>query len=68
MNGSVSQSIHHSGPDSNISTTIGWIEIKICADIHAFKKLNVNFWGDLCINPSVLRFLHLAEVEMLVYR
>ncbi len=33
-NEAVSQSVHHFGPDCNISTTIGWIAMKFSSDIH----------------------------------
>ena len=35
-------SLHHFGPDWNISNTIGWIVMKFCADVHRLHTINPN--------------------------
>ena len=39
---SVICSVLHFGPDCNISSTIGWIAVKFCADIHGAQMINPN--------------------------
>lgn len=34
LSGMVSRFVHHTGPDWNISTIIGWSAVKLCTDIH----------------------------------
>ncbi len=43
---SVGRSVHHFGPDWNISRTIRWIAIKSGTEIHVAWKMNSNNFGD----------------------
>lgn len=44
--GSVNRSVHHFGPDPNISTALGWITMKFCTNIHGPHRMKANDFGD----------------------
>ncbi len=49
----VNWSVHHFGPDWNISTTIGWAVVKFCTDIHASQRMNPTDFDDSLTFPLV---------------
>lgn len=51
-------SVHHIGPDWNISTS-GWIAVKVCTDSHGPPRMNPTVFGD------VLTFLLVATVRLM---
>ncbi len=51
--GNVGQSVHHFSSDWNVSTTIGWIAIKVCTDIHGSQTMNPNDFDDPLTFPLV---------------
>lgn len=55
MGMSVSLSVHHFGPDSNISTAIGRIGKKFSGDIYVAQRMNHN---DACETNSHQPQLH----------
>jgi len=40
------RSFHHFGPDWNISTTTGWIAMKLCTDMNGVQRMNLSDFGD----------------------
>ncbi len=53
--------IHHFGP--NISTTIGWIVIKFCTDVHGSQRMNPTDFGDpltFSLAPPAGQSFHLS--------
>lgn len=68
----VGRSVHHFGPERNISTTTGWIVMIFCADIHVNQRRNPNDFGDtLTFPPGPIKrftFLFLNETSADIHR
>lgn len=43
---SVGRSVHHFGPDWNISITLGWIALQLCSDIHCPQRMKPTSFGE----------------------
>ena len=46
-------SVHHFGPDRNISTTIGWIGVIFGTNVHGSTTMDPNDFGDLSSSSTI---------------
>lgn len=57
--GNISWYVHHFSPDRNISETVGWFAIRVCAEIHGLDRIAHKDFGDLLTFHSVLPAGHI---------